>query len=160
MKRIIILSALFLVFHSTSFAQKTDNSISMKSGFFGWQFYQNGQKLKVPEVAKMMESNPQAYTYIQSARTNNTWASIIGTIGGFMVGYPLGQAAGGGNANWTVAGIGGGLIIAAIPISIKANKQAKNAIAAYNEGLRSTSFRKAEFDFGFTGNGIGLTVHF
>ena len=160
MKTVIILSALFLVFHSQAFAQTKDNSITMKNGFFGWQFYQNDQKLKVTEVAKMMESNPQASTYIRSARTNNTWASIIGTIGGFMVGYPLGQAAGGGNANWTVAGIGGGLIVAAIPISIKANKQAKNALVAYNESQKSTSSRKAEFDFGFTGNGIGMTVHF
>jgi hypothetical protein len=160
MKTVIILSALLLVLHSQSIAQKTDNSITMKSGFFGWQFYQNDQKLKLPEVAMMMESNPQASTYIKSARTNNTWASIISTIGGFMVGYPIGQSAGGGNANWTMAGIGGGLIVAAIPISIKANKEAKNAIAAYNQGLKSTSLRKTEFDFGFTDNGIGLTVHF
>jgi hypothetical protein len=160
MKTVILLSTLLLVIHSQSFAQAKDKSMTMKNGFFGWQFYQNDQKLKMPEVVKMMESNPQASTYIKSARTNNTWSSVIGTIGGFMVGYPLGQAAGGGTANWTLAGIGGGLIVAAIPFSIKANKQAKNAVAAYNEGLKSTSLRKTEFEFGFTDNGVGLTVHF
>jgi outer membrane lipoprotein SlyB len=159
MKVVCILSALVILLHLPAFAQPKNNSITMKNGFFGWQFYQNDEKLKLGEVVKVMESNPQAYTYIKSARTNYTWANIVGSIGGFMLGYTLGTSAGGGNANWTVGGIGGGLVAVAIPLTIRANKQAKEAIVTYNEGSKSTS-RKAQFNFGVTDNGVGLALRF
>ncbi|HVF82459.1 MAG TPA: hypothetical protein VM884_11010 [Flavisolibacter sp.] len=108
----------------------------------------------------MMELNPQASTLIKSVRTNNTWATISGSIGGFMVGYPLGVASGGGIANWTMAGIRGGLIVTTIRISVKANKQAKGALVAYNETQKSTPLRETEFKLHFTDNGIGVPMHF
>ena len=132
----------------------------MTGGFFGWQFRQNGEKLKLSQVSDLMASNEQAAAYLRSARSNSTLASVIGGIGGFLVGYQLGASAGGGNANWTVAGIGGGLIVGSIPLSIKAGNQARKAVEAYNEGARSTSLRRTEISFGLTDDGVGVSLHF
>jgi len=75
-KSLFILSALLIFLYSGAFAQ-SNNSITMKNGFFGWQFYQNHQKLKLGEVVTLMEPNPQAHGYIKTARANNTWASVV-----------------------------------------------------------------------------------
>jgi hypothetical protein len=78
-----------------------------------------------------------------------------------MVGWPIGAAMAGGEPNWTMAGIGAGLIIISIPISLKFNKQAKQAVDIYNGGLQSSSLRtKSELRFLMTGNGLGLTFRF
>jgi hypothetical protein len=45
-------------------------------------------------------------------------AYILAYSGGFMVGYTLGTAIAGGDPNWGVAGIGAGLIVVAVPLSI------------------------------------------
>lgn len=160
MQKIFLLTALFFLFQSDVFAQNGTAPLTVSNGLFGWQFRFNGKKLNMAEVSDLLASNEKATAYLKSARSNNTVASILGTIGGFLVGYQLGATAGGGEANWTVAGIGGGLIVGSIPLSIKAGKQARNAVEAYNEGVRSTSLHRAELSLGFTGNGLGLRLQF
>tara|TARA_B110000977_G_C11034475_1_gene476512 strand:+ start:1585 stop:1797 length:213 start_codon:yes stop_codon:yes gene_type:complete len=69
---------------------------------------------------------------------------------------------GGGNANWTLAGIGTGLVIIGIPISSGVNRDAKKAIELYNSSSSSTSYKqfKPEFKILANGNGIGIGIHF
>lgn len=158
MNNIIVTVALF--FSSTSlFAQTTDNQITLKSGFSGIRFYQNERKMNFSQAAEVMKSNEKAYSQIKSAASNNTLASIIGAIGGGLVGYPVGTSLGGGNPNWTLAAIGGGLIVASIPLSIKAKKQSQEAVATFNDGLKKTTYRKTDLHLRMNGNGLGLAFH-
>jgi hypothetical protein len=86
---------------------------------------------------------------------------MLSCAGGFMVGWPIGTAIGGGDPEWAMAGIGAGLIVIAIPISSKFNKQAKLAVDTYNGGLPSSSFwDKNELRVSVTGSGIGLALRF
>lgn len=161
MRKISILATLILICISNSFGQTGDNSIVMTKGFGGYQFYQHDSKLSISQLVKTMESNEQAHKQIKSAQTNNTFATIIGGAGGFMVGYPLGAALGGGDPNWTMAGIGAGLIVVSIPLTQKFNKQAKAAVDTYNNDLQARSFlNKKEVNLGFSGNGLGLRLTF
>lgn len=79
-----------------------------------------------------------------------------------MVGSFIGTAIGGGDANWTLAGIGAGLVILGIPISSSANKKTKQAVELYNSSLNSTSFyeTKPTLKIIANGNGIGLSMNF
>jgi hypothetical protein len=133
----------------------------MKKVVGGYQFYQGEKRLNIYQLVKAMKPYEQAYNQIKSAQTTYTLASIVGIAGGFMVGWPIGTAIGGGEPNWTLAGIGDGLIIVSIPISQKFNKQAKQAVDTYNGGLQTSSvWDKSELRFYMTGYGVGLTFRF
>jgi hypothetical protein len=161
MKRIAIIISLLTVAYSFTYGQASTDSISMKKVFGAYQFYQGGTRLNVNQLVKAMKPNEQAYKEIKSAQTANTFASIVGVAGGFMLGWPIGTALGGGEPNWAIAGIGAGLIIVYIPLTISFNKKAKQAVETFNGGLRTSSFwDRNELIFSMTGNGIGLTLNF
>lgn len=154
---IVLLCAIFF----NSFGQESNELISMEKVFGGYQFTQNGKRLNFSQLSGIMKSNEVAYKEIKAAQSNNTIASVFGGAGGFLLGYPLGTALGGGEPNWTMAALGAGLIIIAIPISLNANERAKNAVEVYNSSLTSSSSKvKTDIKIAFTGNGIGLTVKF
>ena len=161
MKKIAITLALLAVNMSFMFGQTASDSITMKKVFGGYQFYQGERLLKMNDLTITMVLNNEAYKQIKSARSAYTMASILSYAGGFLVGWPLGTAIGGGEPNWTLAGIGAGLIVVSIPITQSFNKKAKQAVDTYNGGLQTSSFwDKNELNLSLTGNGIGLTLNF
>lgn len=161
MKRFAIIISLVTISYAFTFGQTSTDSISMKKVFGGYQFYHGDKRLNMNQLVKLMKPNEQAYNQIKSAQSTYTLANIIGGVGGFMVGWPIGTAIGGGEPNWTMAGIGVGLIVVSIPISQKFNKQAKQAVGTFNGGLQTSSFwDKSELRFSMNGNGVGLTLRF
>lgn len=161
MKKIAIILTLLAVSMSFTFGQTVSDSVSMKKVFGGYQFYQGEKRLNMNQLVNMMKPNNQAYQQIKSAQSTYTLSTIIGGVGGFMVGWPIGTALGGGDPNWTMAGIGAGLIVVSIPISQSFNKKAKQAVETYNSGLQTSSFwDKNELKLSLTGNGLGLTLNF
>lgn len=161
MKKVILTISILLNFIVLSYAQTEADSLYMKKVFGGYQFLQGEKVLNMNQLTDIMKPNAQAYKEIKAAKTNYSFALILGGAGGFMVGLPIGTAMGGGEPNWTMAGIGAGLIIASIPISIKFNKQAKKAIETYNQGLRTSShYNNKELKIAMTSNGLGITLNF
>ena len=114
------------------------------------------------ELVKTMEGNQEAFKLIKKAQANTTVASIIGGVGGALIGYPLGTALGGGEADWSLLGIGAGIVVIAIPIASNANKNAKNAVELYKASLNPTSYNqfKPKFEFISNRDGLGLTLRF
>jgi len=161
MKKLFTLMFMLLVGVTFSIGQNTADSIRIEKTFGGYQFYQGEKRLKVRDLVNTMQSNTQAYQEIKSAQSSYTLASIVGFAGGFMVGWPLGTALGGGDPNWTMAGIGTGLIVVSIPISNSFNKKAKQAVNTYNNGLQTSSFwDNKELHLSVSENGMGLTLKF
>lgn len=160
MKRILCISGL-LIIGTFAFGQSYSDSITVERVFGGYQFYQNNQRLSVNKLVKAMRSNEIAYSQVKSARSANTFATILGYAGGFMLGWPIGTSLGGGDPNWTLAAIGGGLIVVAIPINHSFNKKARQAIGTFNEGLQTSSFwQRSELRFTVSGNTLGLKLKF
>lgn len=128
----------------------------------GYKYTQNEHRMTMYDLVKTMKPNPQAYDLIKKAQSNHVLASIIGAAGGGLVGWPIGTALGGGDPNWTLLGIGAGLIAVGIPISSSANKKVKQAVDLYNSSLNSTSFYefKPDFKVMVKGNGIGFSMSF
>ncbi len=161
MRKIAVILTLLAVNMSFTFGQTASDSISMKKVFGAYQFYQGEQRLNMKQLVNTMKPNEQAYQQIKSAQSSYTLATISGAVGGFMVGWPIGTAIGGGEPNWTIAGIGAGLIVISIPISQSSNKKAKQAVETYNGSLGpGSSGDKRELSLSLTGNGIGLTLNF
>jgi hypothetical protein len=144
-----------------AYAQGRTDSIKMKKVMGGYQFFQHHKPLKMGQLVKTLAPNEAAYAYAKSAQANNTWATVIGGAGGFMIGWTLGTALGGGEPNWTLAGIGAGLVGVSIPFTIKANRQAKKAVDTFNGSVGSHSFiDRTVMDLRVGGNGIGLMFSF
>lgn len=162
MKKLILSFAFLLIGIPNLCAQYSDGRIEAEKKFGGYRFTQNGLQLSLGQLRSIMQADQQAYAEIKSANTTNTFATIISTAGGFLLGYPLGTALGGGNPNWTMAGVGAGLIVVSLPIAGKANRKALNAIETYNASLTGNLEKpfKPEFMFGSTAGGVGVTMKF
>ncbi len=136
--------------------------IKSEKVFGRYNFTQNEKNLNMGELVHMMESNEEAYKLIKQARSKSTFASIFGFAGGGFIGWSMGAAVRDEEIDWTLTGIGVGLVVIAIPISVRANKKAKQAVDTYNSSMNSTSYHEfnPEFEIIANGNGIGLTMKF
>jgi hypothetical protein len=119
-----------------------------------------GQKLTPKQLLNIMEINSAAYDVMKKAKRNYDVAQVFGAVGGALIGFPIGTAIAGGDANWLLAGVGAGLIGVAIPFSIKFNKNARAAVAIYNGGIKSLGYQRPEMKLGVSNNGLGLTLTF
>ncbi|MEZ5070469.1 MAG: hypothetical protein R2751_05755 [Bacteroidales bacterium] len=161
MKKSFTLIALLVLGFCSTFGQSPVDSLSMKKAFGGYQFFQGEQRLTMGQLVEAMKPNEQAYQEIKAAQSTYTMAMICSFAGGFMVGWPIGTALGGGDPNWTLAGIGAGLFVVSIPINQSAMKKTKLAVDTFNGGLRTSTFReRSELQLTMSGQGIGLSLRF
>ena len=149
----------FLLFFglNTAFAQEQLDSIFVAKSFLGYKFYQHDSRVNVNMLPLLIENNQEAFSLANKAKKNNMISTIIGSAGGFLIGWQLGTAIVGGEPNWTVAAVGGGLIVVSIPIFSRANKQSLEGVDIYNAGL-SESSRHLNLDIGFVQNGLGIKL--
>ena len=161
MKKISIISILVVLCSILTFAQNPADSIVLEKVGGGYKITQGGKRLNMNTLVATMQTNQQAHSEIMAAKSTYSLGMVVGLVGGGLVGYPLGTAAGGGEPNWAVAGVGAVLLVALIPVTIKMNKQVKKAVDTFNNGLNTSSnWDKRELQFGTTKNGIGLTLKF
>ncbi len=161
MKNIFFILTLLTINLTVTFGQSVNDTISMQKGFGGYRFYQGERLLIMKQLVNIMKPDEQAYKEIKAAQSTNTLATILGGAAGFMIGWPIGTALGGGEPNWTMAAVGAGLIVVSIPIIQKFNKQAKQAVQTWNSGLQTGSFRdRSEMRFLIVETGIGLSLRF
>ncbi|TAF74116.1 MAG: hypothetical protein EAZ53_10375 [Bacteroidetes bacterium] len=92
-------------------------------------------KQQLLEILKSNNASNQVY------KKAETWSYILfvpAIIGGAMVGYPLGRAAGGGDFNAPVFGIGAGVVTATlISAALIDSSTLKKSIKAYNKSVLS-----------------------
>lgn len=70
----------------------------------------------------VLQADALSSTYVRKFKTKNGFATAFGLVGGAFIGFPVGQAIGGGDPVWEVALIGVGALAIAIPLSVSANK--------------------------------------
>ena len=107
-----------------------------------------------------MQNNAVAMGYLKSAKGNSGFATVLGYAGGFLIGYPIGTAIGGGKPNWMLAAVGCGLIVIDIPIVSSANKKVRKAVNAYNHEETTSRIEKYDIRLGMNQNGMGLAFRF
>lgn len=157
MKQKILLIFALILLASTMNAQQID---AVKV-FGGYQFTQNGKALSLKEMKNIIAPDIKAYKLIKAAKSKNDIASVLGGVGGIMIGWPIGTAIGGGDPEWIMAGIGAGLVIVSFPLSSAASKKALKAVEKYNAHLSSSSiYFRPKFDFSINGNGMGIVMRF
>ena len=158
MKNIFTLGLLLLMTNCL-YGQNISDTIETKNAL-GVIFLQNGKKLTPRSLLEISSSNAESYQEMKIAKSNYDVGTVFGFAGGFMVGWPLGTAIGGGEPNWTLAAVGVGLIVISIPFSTAYSRHARKAVEIYNNGLKQSGLNAVEFRLGLTCNGIGLKINF
>lgn len=158
MKNIIII--VLIAISGSLFSQTVQDSIEIRKGW-GNSFRYQGKLLVPKKLREIVSVNPESVKEIKRAQTNMVMGSILGGVGGALVGYPVGTAIGGGKANWTLAAAGAFAILVSIPFSVAANSHTTKAVRIYNEGIRQTTqVNKLNFELGYTPDGIGVRMKF
>lgn len=158
MKKSILFFMFFLLFGSLNLsAQINSEAIEIKKN----KYLINEQVLMPKDLLSITESNTQAYDFMKKAKSNYDAASVFSFAGGFLIGYPIGMAIGGGDPEWAMAAVGAGLSLISIPFIISYHKNAKKAIGIYNKDLPQTqNSRSFSFELQPKVNGVGLVMKF
>lgn len=157
MRKTLFIAIVVLLSSVSVQAQK----IEMKKVFGGYTFSQSGKNLNLKQMQEIMKDNKEAFDLVQSAKSNQTWAMILGASGGALIGFPIGTAIGGGDAEWALAGAGVALIAASIPIVKGFNKKTSKAVELYNSEISSSAYYfDPSFQFYIRGTNFGITMNF
>jgi hypothetical protein len=148
----------FLSLHA-AFSQEAEGDIKMEKNFWGVKFYQDSKQLTPKQVLEIMRPNEEAFRAFKKAKSNLGAANVMGFIGGFMVGWPLGTAIAGGEPEWGLAAGGAALILASIPLNNAFIKHSTTAINLYNRPASASQF-KPKMHVGFYGTGVRVAVKF
>lgn len=159
--RLIVFATLYFGINFMAFSQEID-TIRVYSNVWGVKFVRADTLLRPNQVLESMELNSPAYRLMKSAKNNYVFSQILANTGGFLIGWPIGVAISGGDANWNMAGIGAGLLAISIPISINFRNKAKTAIHQHNQTIISSNYwkHKPKYHFGVNGTSLKLQVSF
>ena len=158
MKNLMLTTVFFMVI-ACAFVQTSADTIEMKKQL-GTVFRLHGKNLTPRELLSVFAPNAEAYAEMKLAKKNNDVGSVFAGAGGFLIGWPVGTAIGGGEPEWVLAGIGAGLVAISIPFAVAYIKHAKKATRIYNDALSKPSTPDVGFTFGITRDGMGVTISF
>ncbi|HMA94153.1 MAG TPA: hypothetical protein VKP30_15790 [Polyangiaceae bacterium] len=134
-----VLPLAFLLLSGCAGQQKFDanSAITVRSGGFGNTYEQAGRPLDRGDMLDKLSEWEPTKADADSAKTLGTVATVIGAVGGALVGWPIGAAiAGSREPPWVLAGIGAGVIAVSIPFSIAAGNRVESAVESHNRLLR------------------------
>jgi hypothetical protein len=162
MKKIHVLVLAFLIYNVSAYCQTASDSISATKVFGGYRYMQHGLTLNSAQLGMILKDNSEAYSVFKKSRTSYVFAMIFAYPGGFLIGWPIGTAIGGGDPNWALAGVGAGLAALAMGLAINSDKQLKHSVEIYNSSIRQSYYpnRKIELELGLHSNGVGLLLKF
>lgn len=144
---------------SITISAQSDTIVARKV-FGGYKYLLDATPLTPKMMLDLMVDNQDAYVLMNHAKTRTTVASVFSYAGGFLIGWPIGTAVAGGDPNWTLAGVGAGLITLGIMASGAASKDAIAAIEIYNSKLKSSQREGMKLNLGIHDHGVGLALKF
>lgn len=143
------------IYAQNSKYQITENRVKNRT-----TYAYDGIILTENQLVNRMQDCPDAYKEMKRHSTNKIIGSVFAFTGGVLIGWPLGAAISGKEAQWGLAAIGVGVIALGIPFYIATPKRKKSAIELYNNQLSPPSAQRVEFEFGTTNYGVGLSMKF
>lgn len=131
-----------------------------KSKMPGKGYYYQGQPVLPKEIPELVKNSSEAYNLAKSANSSGGLAQVLGFVGGFMIGLPLGTMLAGGEPQWGLVGVGAAFIAIGIPMTASANKKMQQAIRIYNESLQEKPITGLKLEVAGGPFGFGLKLRF
>ena len=159
MKKFNISLLLVFIFSISAIAQ--ESVIESKKVLGGYNYFMNGKALNLSQMDALMQSDKEAYPWMSKGKSQNDVASVIGFIGGGLIGWPLGAALAGAEPNWNLAVVGLGFLAVSLPLSAVSTRNIQTGVEIYNNNLETVSLVPTPtLEIGVGGNGIGLVMRF
>ncbi|MEN1785679.1 MAG: hypothetical protein AAGF77_11140 [Bacteroidota bacterium] len=149
MKTIVLMLVMVLCF-----VQSSAQEITMFSGFFDYQYYQDDKRIARKDLVNLLETNQEALAYWNRSKTFNTlsWLALASEIG-FGIWYITDNK----ESNNAISQVGlFGSFAAALTFSFISHSQKKKAILKYNQGIEE----KTAFKIYPSKKGIGVAIVF
>lgn len=161
----LLLGVIMLALGQSAFAQKKGNQITYKGNLFTNNYYKGVWHISQQEAFDIMKENGESYKLAMEGKKLQTIGNVTAMIGGALIGFPLGSAlAGSEDPKWFLAGIGGGLILFAIPVYSSGTKKIHQGVELYNETKATSYYQNRKFikniDLKAGAGIIGLTMTF
>ena len=87
------------------------------------------------ELLEMLKPYPEAHDEMVRAYRIKSMSTVSTMTGAMLIGIPAGMALAGNDFNWTLAGIGSGLVVVSIPLHSLFKKKSKLALKIYEDEL-------------------------
>jgi hypothetical protein len=160
----VAVSILMVLSTSLCFAEDDSEKAPIKVEKKGLAYRYTYREIRLRHFADfspIMEDYPDALSHLNKAKTNNVVAAGIGFVGGFLVGWPLGETiAGSPNPHWEFAAVGGGLVVVSAFFGAASGKQLREGINVYNESIASTDARSPDIEVAVTVSGVFVGIRF
>lgn len=125
------------------------------------QYYILGERVSTRRVVKLMLGNNEAHRLMKSSRRLNFAAATLVGIGFGGICSQLLSLEDDEGFNFAIAGFSTGLIVGAVALSFKSDKNADKAIELYNgRQLTSRDTYSKYLTLSLDGNGLGLKLVF
>jgi hypothetical protein len=162
MKRTLFILTLIIAFVFQGNAQNLNSdSIKVQKVFGGCNFILNSKKLTVKQLVLTMKPHEQAYLEMKSSQKYYTAGIITASVGGFLLGWQMGNAINANSPKWGMVALSSGIALLSIPLTRQSVRKARNAVDLYNSSLSQTTFwkkNKPELRLCFDGNNIALKI--
>lgn len=109
-----------------------------KSGVTGFHSYQqDGKRVDRDSMLDTLQQTPAAQDDADRAKVWGIAGSVASAVGGLLIGWPIGDALSDSeeDPNWTLAYVGGGVMVVGIGLSVLADSYLSKAVDSYNGSL-------------------------
>ncbi len=139
-------------------ATASAQEVTMFSGLFSYQYYQDNERITKKDFVTLIESRPEALTHWNRSKTFNTlsWVALASELG-FFIWEVSDNKPYENTSNNTITQIGVyGSFAAVLAFTFLSHSQKKKAILKYNQSLD----KKTTFKLKPAKQGIGIAVVF
>ncbi len=117
-------------------AQSNKDTLVIKTKFSNINMYDTkGTQVSISDAKKRASNNRTALHYFEAAQMNQLFSLLFSLPGGFLIGYNIGTAAGGGKINPAYFFTGFGLLGFSVHFELAKVKNLKKAVQVYNDSL-------------------------
>ncbi len=161
MKKVILFAAMLLLGLTSLYAQTSNDSIVIEKVALGHKFMYHGQAVTdVSGMKAIVAGNDMALKEMKKAGVANGFSMVLSGIGGFAMGWELGNLLFG-KFNPYVFGCGVGVAALGFGLAAVADKHMAKGATIYNNSLGTTSYgAPIQLDFGLVPGGVGMTLSF
>ena len=158
MNKLILWGCSLCLLASQAFSQAPDSAIRMETTFWGIRYVQGDRQLSFKELGPVLAADPGAFAGYRQARTSYVVSTAVSLTGAALIGYSVGSALTGAAPHWSVAVVGAGVLLTAVPFNNAFHRRIRKAIGTYNG--RAASGCNCYWQIEPRGAGVGVVVRF
>lgn len=144
--KILFLMMVLFALTNNAMAQKRGNQITYKGNIFTNKYYKGVWHISQEEAFNILKENGESYNLAIRGKKLQNVGNITAAVGGVLIGLPVGMSlAGSEDPKWFLAGIGGGLILFAIPVYSSGTRKIHQGVELYNETKATSYYRNQKF---------------